>query len=85
MVNLAPTGEDSFTLILSEVTVLDIVGEDKMENSVHGWVRPNIDVAVFLADYSTAGGTHHLVMVYGDVIEELKSFGKMMGFSLKVI
>ena len=32
-----------------------------------------------------AGGTHHSALIYDADIEELKAFGRMMGFDVEVI
>ena len=57
-------------------------GEDKMADSIHGWFRPNQPIESFLKQYSLAGGTHHLAMVYGDVLEEIIPLGEMLGFDV---
>ena len=85
LVNLAPVGNGRYSLILSEVEVLGVEGEDKMADSVHGWFRPRQPIADFLKQYSLAGGTHHLAMVYGNVMSELVPFGEMLGFEVIVI
>jgi len=85
LVNIAPTGNGRYSLILSKVEVLHIEGEDKMADSVHGWFKPQMPICSFLKQYSLAGGTHHLAMVYGDVLEDLVPFGEMLGFDVKVI
>lgn len=85
LVNIAPIGDDKYKLILSQVEVLDIDGQDKMQDSIHGWVQPQKPISDFLKEYSMAGGTHHLAMVYGDVINELNSMGKMLGLPVLMI
>lgn len=85
LVNLAPVGNGRYCLILSNVEVLGVEGEDMMADSIHGWFKPGLPVTGFLKQYSLAGGTHHLAMVYGDVLEELVPFGEMLGFDVKVI
>lgn len=85
LVNIAPLGNGRYALILSEVEVLEVEGEDKMADSIHGWFRPRQSISSFLKQYSLAGGTHHLAMVYGDVLEDLIPFGEMLGFDVKVI
>lgn len=85
LVNLAQTADGEFTLILSEVEVLDVSGDYKLKESIHGWIKPNMPVSAFLKKYSMAGGTHHLVIVYGDAITSLAVFGQMMDFSVEVI
>ena len=85
MVNIAPMRDDKYKMILSQVEVLDIDGPDKTEDSVHGWFRPQKLIAQFLKEYSLLGGTHHLAMVYGDVLGELATMGKMIGLSVEII
>lgn len=85
LINLAPMGDGQYTLILSKVSVLPTEGDYSMKDSIHGWIKPEKPVADFLEQYSTAGGTHHLVMVYGDALSCLSAFGKMMGFSVEII
>lgn len=85
LVNLAQTEPGKFTLILSKTEVLDVDCENSLKESIHGWIRPELPVSTFLEKYSMAGGTHHLVMVYGDDISSLSAFGQMMGFAVEVI
>lgn len=80
LVDLAPSAGDTLTLIVAPVTVLDVEGEDRMAEMVRGWIRPTMPVEDFLAAYSRSGGTHHLAMVYGDVADEMKKFGTLMGW-----
>lgn len=80
LVDLAPMGKGLYSLMTTQVEVLDVVGENKMRNSNHGWIRPTIPVSEFLTHYSRMGGTHHLALVYGDVEEEIMMFGRMMGW-----
>jgi L-arabinose isomerase len=56
-----------------------------MTDSVHGWFKPPVGVREFLKAYSEAGGTHHLAVSYGESVEKLVSFGRMMGFQTQVI
>ena len=85
LVNLAPMGEKKYTLILSKVSVIDIEGDYDLKKNIHGWVRPELPLPLFLEKYSQVGGTHHLVLVYGEVLESLMAFGKMMGFDIEVL
>jgi L-arabinose isomerase len=70
--NLAPM-EHGFALILAPIAMLDVDGEDRMSDSVHGWFRPQIPISDFLESYSSyyPCGTHHLAVAYG---EETRSF-----------
>lgn len=86
-VNLAPKANNKFNLILSKGKMLDVIGKDNMENTVHGWYEPCMPVAEFLRKYSLLGGTHHAAITYGDdtVFNEIKKFGEIMGFDVAVI
>ncbi len=82
LVDLAPVSEQTFALIVSNVQVVDIQGTDKMQDSIHGWFVPPLPIDDFLEAYSKAGGTHHVVLVYGDVSNEIVKFGEMMGWGV---
>ncbi len=69
----------------SPAEMLEISGPDRMEASVHGWFRPALPLAEFLAAYSRAGGTHHLALTYADATADLEAFGRMMGWETVVI
>jgi L-arabinose isomerase len=81
-VNLAPLAENKYELIVSAVEMLDVVGENNMQNSIHGWFKPAVNISDFLESYSKAGGTHHAVLVYGDKINEIAKFGEIMGWDI---
>lgn len=85
LVNLAQTAPGRFTLILSRGEVLDVEVAGNLKESIHGWIRPERPVADFLKKYSMAGGTHHMVLVYGDCMEALHAFGQMMGFEVEIL
>lgn len=85
LVNLAPGPGGSYRLILAEVDMLDVAGEDLLEGSVRGWFRPPVSLEEFLERYSRAGGTHHCALVYGDVTREIEGFGKLMNWQVRVI
>lgn len=82
LVDLAPGPNDSFSLIVAPVTMLEVGGEDRMHESVRGWFRPEMPIARFLEDYSRAGGTHHCALVYGELAEEVARFGLIMGWNV---
>ena len=84
-VNLAPMGE-RFTFIVTPVELLDAGLEFGVyRHSIQGWMKPCKRVKEFLKEYSMLGGTHHSAMVYGADLEEIVSFGRMMGFDVEVI
>jgi len=84
-VNLAPLAGNRFRLILARVAMQTVRGRDRMQDSIHGWFRPPMPVADFLAAYSRAGGTHHAALVYGQAMPELSGFGAFMGWETVVI
>jgi L-arabinose isomerase len=84
-VNLAPLAGNRFRLIITSVTMQTVRGEDRMKDSIHGWFRPSMPVADFLAAYSRAGGTHHAALVYAADLNILSSFGALMGWETIVI
>ena len=84
-VNLAPNGNGKYTLICTRGEVLPAVGQNRMDESVNGWFRPNANVADFLERFSMCGGTHHSAMVYGDCCKELEMFASFMGFAFEAL
>ena len=82
LLNISPTGSGDYRLIAAPVSVLDVVGNDRWSESVHGWFKPSIPIADFLSDYSRAGGTHHLAMVYGASLREASAWGDLMGWKV---
>jgi L-arabinose isomerase len=85
LVNLAPQGDDSFSLIAAPVTMLNFPQADSFEDAVRGWFRPHTSVPDFLEEYSRHGGTHHLALVYGDVTRELTKWGELMDWKTVVL
>ncbi|MBQ7330300.1 MAG: hypothetical protein IJW94_00675 [Oscillospiraceae bacterium] len=85
IVNLAPMN-DSFTMIICPGKMLDAGLEfGAYRNANQGWFKPGKKLPAFLKEYSMNGGTHHCAMVYDVPVEELKTFGQMMGFDVVVI
>lgn len=84
-VNIAPGPENTYSLIVAPVQMLEVSGEDRMNDSIHGWFRPAMPIADFLASYSRAGGTHHAALVYGEVATEIAHFGELMGWKVVVL
>lgn len=84
MVNIAPGKDNTYTLITATIAV-EKVSDVNFKNSVRGWIKPQIKIEDFLAEYSRAGGTHHLAMVYGDKTKPIARFAKLMGWkTLKI-
>jgi len=85
IVNCAPGPEDHLTLIVADGEMADAPRGDRMDGKVRGWFRPKTGVADFLAAFSELGGTHHSVLVYGDVADEAARFGAFMGWTVATL
>jgi len=85
LVNLAPGPDDTFTLIVTLVDVLDESDaiDPAMRDAIRIWIRPRGGVAPFLEAYSRAGGTHHSALVLGDHLEAIHAFGRMTGLQIQ--
>jgi L-arabinose isomerase len=79
-VNLAPGPDDSFSLIVAPVEVLDEgpTLDEAMQNTIRTWVGPALPVAEFLEAYSLAGGTHHSAIVLGEHTDALAALAAMI-------
>jgi len=82
LVNLSPSTGNSYTLIVSEAKILDVVEGDSIKDLIRGWLKPHIPIADFLTKYSEAGGGHHLALVYDCMPEVIAGFGKFMGWEV---
>jgi len=85
LVNLAPGPDDAYALVVAPVEMLEVESEDKMADTIHGWFKPGMPVADFLAEYSRVGGTHHSALVYGDAVDEVAAFGELFGWRTVVL
>ncbi len=83
--DLAPGPDDTFTLIVAPVEVLEAAADRGMENEVRGWIRPPMPLGDFLAAYSREGGTHHAALIYGVAAEEVANLAAVMDWKLKVL
>lgn len=84
-VNLAPM-DDHFSLVVSSGEILDVgLIDGAYHKNTQGWFKPHCSVPEFLTAFSEAGGTHHSALVYDADIEEIKTFGKMMGWKVTEI
>ena len=79
--NIAPMAE-GYALVLAPVEMAAPDG-CALPDRINGWMRPEMPVGVFLEKLSLYGATHHSMLVYGDVLEALEFFGKIL--NLKVI
>ncbi len=84
-VNFAPFGDGRYTLTLASGEMLSIRGENKMSAATNGWFKPDAPLEDFLATFSQHGATHHSVLVYGDVLHEMKSLARFLKCKLVVI
>jgi len=82
---LEPLKAGAYRLIAAPAKMLEVPGKDNFGRSIHGWFKPGLPVAEFLAEYSRVGGTHHLAISYGLSVETVEAFGKMMGWETVVI
>ena len=85
LMNLAPFGNGQYTLTLAPGEMLTIRGENNMAQATNGWFKPDVTLEKFLAEFSQNGATHHSVLVYGDVAEDLLPLGKFLGCRIALI
>jgi L-arabinose isomerase len=83
--DLAPGPGGTYTLIAVPGEMEKVKGEDRMENMVHGWFKPDCGIETCLAEYSRAGGTHHSAFTYSDCKCELQGLSEIMGWKYVVI
>lgn len=79
LVDLAPLANGKFRLIVSFV-YMKVPECKKFHSSTCGWFEPDKNVADFLANYSRLGGTHHLMLMYGDMRKVAETFAEYMGY-----
>jgi L-arabinose isomerase len=82
---LEPLRKGAYRLIIAPAKMLNVTGKDNFSRNIHGWFKPVMPIRDFLAEYSRAGGTHHLAISYGLGVESVQAFGKMMGWETVVI
>ena len=73
-VNLTPGPNNTFSLIVAPVEVMEDSTNEEMKDIVRGWIRPARAIEEFLELYSLCGGTHHSALVLGDKAEALEAF-----------
>lgn len=81
-VNLAPS-RNGYTLIAAPVRMVSGGTNPKFKTTIRGWMKPDVPLNDFLAEYSRAGGTHHAALVYGASLPVLAAFSEQMGFSFR--
>jgi len=79
LVNLTQDPGDAFSLIASLVEVVDTGLVDAFCDVPHFWIRPAKSVRQLLADYSRAGGTHHLGLMLGNRVAAVRTLAEMLG------
>jgi len=84
-VNLAPGPDDTFSLILAPVDVLEEPEDSRFREAIRGWIEPRLPLERFLEAYSHAGGTHHAALVLGEQLETLKKLAFLAGLPCEVI
>lgn len=85
LINLAPGPECTYTLIAAPVKVCDADGAENMPGAVSGWIKPQLDIKDFLAEYSRCGGTHHSSLAYNCDIEILAGFAELMNWDFVIL
>lgn len=80
LIDLAPMGGDKFRVIASKVDMRVMDCEKYRTNSTCGWFAPQKNIGRFLEDYSKFGGTHHLALIYGDMLKMAETFAAVRGF-----
>lgn len=79
-INLSPS-KKAYTLIVSEVEMVE-VENDKMTDTISGWLISSMPIDDFLEKFSRLGGTHHSALVYSKVKDVIADFGKIMGWKV---
>lgn len=80
LVDLIPTGKNKFRVVTSSVEMKTPECDKFRGDTTCGWFKPEKSVADFLSDYSSLGGTHHLMLIYGDMKKTAETFAKLNGF-----
>jgi L-arabinose isomerase len=88
LVNLVPpSAGGECTLITVEGEMIDEArldlpksGEGSFSGVIRGWFRPRRGIRDMLKEYSFAGGTHHLGLVYEEELKILNGFAQALGW-----
>ncbi len=64
--SLNPAKDDKFELFTQTGSMLYTPRENKQNDIVSGWFRPDMPLPEFLETYSRAGGIHHAALIYSD-------------------
>lgn len=85
LLNVAPSANNTFSLVTAPVEVCDTNDMEKIHSGIRGWIKPQISIADFLKRYSMNGGTHHCVISYGINEQFIEAFAKTMNWKLITI
>lgn len=85
IINLAPGPDDTYSLVIVPLKMIDPGKTGNLSSSIRGWFKTSLSVAETLEQYSKVGGTHHSALVYGDVADAVAKFGKIMGWTVHII
>ncbi len=77
------SGHD-FRLVAANAEVLDAPDHPNLRNP-HTRIKVNENLSDFLVNYSKAGGTHHLVLNYGNNIDALEKLAVFMNYEFVAI
>lgn len=88
LVNLVPPADGGeFTLITVEGEIIDEadltlpkIGQGSFSGVIRGWFRPDRGIRDMLREYSFAGGTHHLALVYEEELNIINGFAHALGW-----
>ena len=78
--NVFRVENEKFVMSVSEVEVSFVEGQ--VENSVRGWITPNMNIAKFLEKLSEHGAIHHGFLVYDVDVKAMKCFGQTLNMEV---
>ena len=81
LLNVAPRKDASFSLVAAPVEVCDTNSNEKIDNCIRGWIKPEMPIIDFLKEYSLNGGTHHCILCYGIDERFVEAFAKAMNWN----
>lgn len=64
--SLNPASDNRFELFRQTGSMLYTPRDNKQNDIVSGWFRPDMPLPEFLESYSRAGGIHHAALIYSD-------------------
>jgi L-arabinose isomerase len=84
LVDLVPSDDGSFTMIVIPGWI-EIDERFQLKEIIAGLFRPAIPLERMLKEYSYMGGTHHLVILYQENLEDLEEFARLMSWKYEII